>query len=222
MERNKLLLAGFILVAFGIFLYFVNASVEKTQTKSVATNEVTPTLPISPTEEMKLKAPKLTIDSSKTYTAEIITELGTMTVELNATSTPVTVNNFVYLAKKKFYNKTVFHRVIEGFMIQGGDPKGDGTGGPGYKFNDEPITENYTRGTLAMANSGPNTNGSQFFIMHKDYPLPKNYVIFGKVTKGLEVLDAIASAEVAANPYSGEVSVPVSPVKIVKINILEN
>ena len=156
----------------------------------------------------------------KILTAVLHTEKGDITVTLNSNQTPKTVNNFVTLAKKGFYNGTIFHRIIKGFMIQGGDPKGDGTGGPGYKFDDEPFTGEYTRGTIAMANAGPDTNGSQFFIMHADNPLPKNYVIFGKVTKGIEVVDAIAESEVRAS-FSGENSTPVSPTKILSVVIQE-
>jgi cyclophilin family peptidyl-prolyl cis-trans isomerase len=136
--------------------------------------------------------------------AVISTELGDIEADLFAEGVPNTVANFVKLAKQGFYDDVIFHRVIPGFMIQGGDgqfgkkaslDKGRvGTGGPGYKFADEKVTADYTRGTLAMANAGPNTNGSQFFIMHKDYGLPKNYTIFGLVTRGLDVVDAIAAA----------------------------
>jgi peptidylprolyl isomerase len=156
----------------------------------------------------------------KKYVAVFQTEKGNITVSLNTDQTPLTVNNFVTLAKKGFYNNTIFHRVIKGFMIQGGDPKGDGTGGPGYKFDDEPFTGEYTRGTIAMANAGPNTNGSQFFIMQADNPLPKNYVIFGKVTKGMDVVDKIAESPVGLSS-SGEMSVPVTPIKILSIDIKE-
>ncbi len=159
-------------------------------------------------------------NKTKKYTAILHTEKGDITVSLNADQTPMTVNNFVTLAKKGFYNKTIFHRVIKGFMIQGGDPKGDGTDGPGYKFNDEPFTGEYTRGTIAMANSGPNTNGSQFFIMHADNPLPKNYVIFGKVISGMETVDAIAKSPVQPSS-SGESSSPVTPVKILSVDVKE-
>ena len=99
-------------------------------------------------------------------------------------------------------------------------PRNTGSGGPGYKFNDEPFTGEYTRGTIAMANAGPNTNGSQFFIMHADNPLPKNYVIFGQVTKGIEVVDKIATAEVKQS-LSGELSTPINPIKITSIDIKE-
>lgn len=167
-----------------------------------------------------VSTPSIVIDQEKSYSAVLKTSLGEMKIELNAKSTPLTVNNFVFLAGKKFYDGTIFHRIIKGFMIQGGDPAGNGTGGPGYKFNDEPIEGEYTRGTVAMANSGPNTNGSQFFIMHQDYPLPKNYVIFGKVVEGLDVLDKIAESPVEANSM-GENSKPVSPVKIDSVEIIE-
>ncbi|TSC84262.1 MAG: peptidylprolyl isomerase [Parcubacteria group bacterium Gr01-1014_13] len=166
------------------------------------------------------KIPIMIIDQKKTYTAKMKTTAGEMEIALNASMTPETVNNFVFLSKKNFYDNTIFHRVIKGFMIQGGDPEGTGKGGPGYKFNDEPFTGEYLRGTLAMANSGPNTNGSQFFIMHDDYPLPPNYVIFGKVTKGLDVVDKIAMAQVTMSS-SGENSKPVNPVKILSIEIVE-
>ena len=142
--------------------------------------------------------PAQTVDASKTYTATIVTTAGTMTAQLFPAEAPRTVNNFVFLAGEGFYDGVIFHRVIPGFMIQGGDPTGTGRGGPGYKFNDEPVTRRYQRGTLAMANAGPNTNGSQFFVMHADYPLPPNYTIFGKLTAGEEVVDAIAGAPTGA------------------------
>jgi len=148
------------------------------------------------------------------------TTMGDIEIALNDTETPNTVNNFIILAKKNFYNSTFFHRVVKDFMIQGGDPTGTGMGDPGYKFDDEPFTGEYVRGTVAMANSGPNTNGSQFFIMHKDVPIQKNYVIFGKVIKGIEVVDKIALAPVSYNS-SGELSKPVKPVVINSVEIIE-
>lgn len=163
--------------------------------------------------------PEMTIDQTKSYTAILHTDKGDVEVALNAKATPITVNNFVSLARRSFYDGTIFHRVIKGFMIQGGDPQGTGAGGPGYQFADEPFTGEYTRGTIAMANAGPNTNGSQFFIMHQDYPLPKNYVIFGRVTKGIEVVDAIATAPVTAS--GGEASKPITPVKVTSVEIIE-
>lgn len=172
------------------------------------------------TESKSLPKPELTIEKGKTYSVTIKTSEGDITLELDTETTPITTNNFLYLAKNNFYNNTIFHRVLEGFMIQGGDPTGTGSGSPGYRFDDELINGGYTRGTIAMANSGPNTNGSQFFIMHQDYDLPPNYVIFGRVTKGLEVVDAIATAQVATSP-SGEPSSPINPVTIEEIIINE-
>jgi len=146
----------------------------------------------------KYKAPPpMTIDKAKKYTATIATNKGTMKAELYADTAPVTVNNFVFLANDHFFDGVVFHRIVAGFVLQGGDPTGTGTGGPGYKFPDEPIpaSRNYEKGTLAMANSGPNTNGSQFFICVDNLTakgaLPKQYTIFGKVTDGLDTIDKI-------------------------------
>jgi cyclophilin family peptidyl-prolyl cis-trans isomerase len=153
------------------------------------------------------------------YTVTLKTTEGDITIQLNHGQTPNTVANFVKLSEEGFYDDTVFHRVIEGFMIQGGDPEGTGTGGPGYKFDDEIFEGEYTRGTVAMANSGPNTNGSQFFIMHQAYSLPKNYVIFGRVISGMDTVDKIATAEVKFSKL-GEKSTPISPVKIVSIEVL--
>ena len=166
----------------------------------------------------KKTPPPMTIDSKKVYKGQITTNKGLFTIELFAKETPVTVNNFVALAKDGFYNNTVFHRIIKDFMIQGGDPKGDGTGGPGYTFADEKITRDYKRGIVAMANSGPNTNGSQFFIVHKDTDVPKNYVIFGQVLTGMEMIDKIAGVKVEDNGR-GEQSKPTETVKIEKIEI---
>ncbi len=191
--------------------------------KSQSAPQASPTQPITPpvnNKKMYPYPPVMSIDSTKSYTATLTTSAGVMTVELNAKATPVTANNFVFLAKEKFYDGTIFHRVMKGFMIQGGDQTGTGMGDAGYKFNDEPVTAKYERGTIAMANSGPNTNGSQFFIMHEDYPLPPNYVIFGKVTEGLETLDAIANAPVESDGR-GELSKPVTPVTITSVTISE-
>ena len=139
--------------------------------------------------------PSLTIDPSTSYAATIRTNKGDIAVELFADESPQTVNNFVFLAREGFYDGVIFHRVISGFMIQGGDPTGTGTGGPGYRFRDEleaATKHGYDRGTLAMANAGPNTNGSQFFITHVDAPLPPAYAVFGRTTAGHDVIDAIA------------------------------
>ncbi len=136
------------------------------------------------------------------HTISIETNKGTIVFETYDVDSPKTVENFITLAQKNFYSDVIFHRVIKGFMIQGGDPTGTGRSGPGYSFADEldPQTPSfqtgYVRGTVAMANSGPNTNGSQFFIMHKDTPLPHNYTIFGKVVSGMDVVDEIANTKV--------------------------
>ena len=163
-------------------------------------------------------APDITIDLDKAYSAVIHTTAGDIAVEFYASDAPQTVNNFVFLANDGFYDDVIFHRVISGFMIQGGDPTGTGRGGPGYRFRDElgHSKSAYNRGTLAMANAGPNTNGSQFFIMHADYPLPNQYSIFGQVTDGMEVVDAIAAAATGAQDR------PVAPITITGVDITES
>jgi cyclophilin family peptidyl-prolyl cis-trans isomerase len=159
--------------------------------------------------------------------AVIATEAGDIDVDLFTDGAPKATQNFIDLASKGFYDDVIFHRVIPGFVIQAGDgehgkkaslnPSRVGTGGPGYTFADEPITGDYYRGTLAMANAGPNTNGSQFFICHQDLvgKLPKNYTIFGQVTKGMEVVDQIANA-----PRNSR-DLPDSPVAITSVTISE-
>ena len=159
--------------------------------------------------------PAMAIDPKKRYTATIRTSAGVMVAQLFPGDAPKTVNNFVFLAREGFYDGVIFHRVIKGFMIQGGDPTGTGRGGPGYRFDDEPVMRPYSRGTLAMANAGPDTNGSQFFVMHADYGLPPNYTIFGKLTAGEEVVDTIASAPRGAQDR------PHDPVTISGITIEE-
>lgn len=202
----------FIILVGIVVVFFLLQQPEKKNEEQI-TPRAEKTESTKPTQKME-------IDKNKTYFARLITTVGDIKIKLNAGQTPITVNNFVTLAKKGFYNNTIFHRVIKDFMIQGGDPNGDGTGGPGYQFNDEKFEGEYTRGTVAMANSGPNTNGSQFFIMHADKPLPKSYVIFGSVVEGMETVDTIATAEVKQSP-SGEMSTSVNPVKIDKIIIEE-
>ncbi len=140
-------------------------------------------------------APDLIIDLDKTYSATLDTSHGPIEIDLDAARSPLAVNNFVFLAKDGYYDGVIFHRVIENFMIQGGDPTGTGRGGPGYRFRDELDGEgSYTRGTVAMANAGPNTNGSQFFICHTKVGLPHSYTIFGQVTSGHDTVDSIATA----------------------------
>jgi cyclophilin family peptidyl-prolyl cis-trans isomerase len=155
-------------------------------------------------------------------TAAIQTNLGTIKVELLESDAPKTTENFITLAQGGYYDGVIFHRVIKGFMIQGGDPTGTGRGGEsawGGRFNDEIESSSalyqrgYKKGTVAMANAGPNTNGSQFFIMHADYPLPPSYTIFGRVTDGLDVVDVIATTQTDRSDK------PVSEVKMEVVTI---
>src|SRR5215510_6001821 len=155
-------------------------------------------------------------------TAVIETNRGTIRVELLESDAPKTTENFITLAERGYYNGIIFHRVIKNFMIQGGDPTGTGRGGEsawGGRFADEinPGSDVYKRGykegTMAMANAGPNTNGSQFFIMHIDYPLPPNYTIFGKVTQGQEIVNAIATSKTDSNDR------PLEEVRMEKVTI---
>lgn len=220
MSKEIAYLTIVILFLFGgVFIFSQLPKKDALKTVPTPTQE----LKIEPTQEMakqKNELPTNVIKVGKLYTVVFHTTEGDIEIKVNANMTPVAANNFVYLTNKKFYNNTIFHRVINSFMIQGGDPTGTGSGGPGYKFNDEKFEGEYTRGTVAMANSGPNTNGSQFFIMHKDNKLPKNYVIFGMVSKGIETVDKIAEAPVKQSP-NGENSTPLNPVKILSAEVLE-
>jgi len=140
------------------------------------------------------KPPELTIDLKKSYSAILHTDKGDITVQLFEKQTPRTVNNFVFLAREGFYDGTIFHRVINDFMVQGGDPTGSGRGGPGYRFNDEfsPELRHDKPGVLSMANAGPNTNGSQFFLTHVPTPhLDGKHSVFGRITAGMDVLLSI-------------------------------
>lgn len=217
-------LGGFLLIGIiGLaFLLSNNQNSKVAQnTQSLQQVQSRSTAQPSPTatpEIMQLEKPELTIDTTKAYTATLSTSEGDIVIALDTTNTPITANNFIYLAQNNYYDNTIFHRVIEDFMIQGGDPTGTGTGSPGYRFEDEYLEGEYKRGTVAMANSGPDTNGSQFFIMHADYPLPNAYVIFGQVTDGIEVVDKIATAETQPG---GEGSKPVNPVTINSVTIAE-
>src|SRR3989338_2785769 len=217
MQKESTVIIGVIIIIFIVGYLFLSKAGTSTKqsgiTSPTSTREVTNPLESQPT-------PIMTIDKTKTYQAILKTSAGTITIDLFTDKTPITVNNFVTLANKKFYNKTIFHRVIKGFMIQGGDPKGDGTGGPGYKFDDEKFDGEYDRGTVAMANAGPNTNGSQFFIMHQKNQIQKNYVIFGKVSAGLAVVDKIANSKVEAGP-NGEGSTQTTPTVVTTVEIVE-
>ncbi len=152
--------------------------------------------------------PPMIIDPAKRYTAVMVTSKGTLTIALDPIGAPGTVNNFVFLARWHYYDGIVFHRIIPGFMLQGGDPEGSGRGGPGYRFPDElPAPGRYEIGSLAMANAGPDTNGSQFFIVSgpSGVSLPPSYSLFGKVVGGLDVVTAIESVGSASGAPSEDV-----------------
>jgi len=162
------------------------------------------------------------IKNNMNHIITIKTNMGEIRFMTYDTDAPRAVNNFIILAQKGFYDGVIFHRVIDGFMIQGGDPTGTGRGGPGYTFEDElnpeaeSYKEGYKKGVVAMANAGPDTNGSQFFIMVADYPLPHNYTIFGKVISGQDVADAIAKVKKDSNDK------PVSPITMEKVTVEES
>lgn len=170
---------------------------------------------MSPAKQWSEK-PKMAIDPKKTYTATLHTDKGDIQLALFADKVPNTVNNFVFLARQGFYDGTIFHRVIADFMVQGGDPTGTGTGGPGYKFNDEfnPKLKHDKPGVLSMANAGANTNGSQFFITHVPTPwLDNRHSVFGQVIGGLDVVFAIPPRNPQRPEYPG--------VKIQSVTITE-
>ena len=165
--------------------------------------------------------PEQVLEQGVNYGAVIKTSAGDIEIDLFQDETPLTVNSFLFLSKERFFDNLIFHRVIQDFVIQGGDPRGDGTGGPGYQIPDEITSRKYAAYTLGMANSGPNTNGSQFFITTGNIQeqslqaLDGNYTIFGKVTKGFAVVDSIERVQTDANDK------PVNPVVIESIQIIE-
>jgi cyclophilin family peptidyl-prolyl cis-trans isomerase len=161
----------------------------------------------------------MTIDPSKRYTAEMKTSMGDLTIALDPSAAPKTVNSFVFLAREGFYDGVIFHRIIKGFVLQGGDPTGTGRGGPGYKYEDElPSAGRYEVGSLAMANAGPNTNGSQFFVISgpSGVALPPSYSLFGKVVRGLDVVDQIEKVK------TGPGDRPLEDVTITSVTITES
>lgn len=198
--ENKTIVS-LILTVLIIILIIIGWNVNRSKFSS----DEPPTATATSTDSSASTSPsQVTNNQNKKMTNNIVTletSLGQIKIETYNQDAPNTVANFVKLAQKGYYDGLIFHRVISGFMIQGGDPTGTGTGGPGYQFADElnPATasykEGYKRGIVAMANAGPNTNGSQFFIMHQDYGLPNNYTIFGHVIEGLDVVDRIASVK---------------------------
>ena len=173
----------------------------------------------SPKQQRFESAPPMCIDPDKRYTAEMVTSHGTLRIALDPIMAPKTVNNFVFLARYHYFDGIVFHRIIPGFVLQGGDPEGSGRGGPGYKFEDElPPPGRYELGSLAMANAGPNTNGSQFFVISgpDGVRLPPQYSLFGKVVKGLDVVSAI---DAVGSPGAGT---PKEKVVIESVTVAES
>ena len=163
--------------------------------------------------------PEMEIDPAKRYTAVMDTSMGELTIALDPAAAPKTVNNFVFLARNRYYDGVIFHRIIPGFVCQGGDPEGTGRGGPGYRFEDElPKPGRYEVGSLAMANAGPNTNGSQFFIISgpSGASLPPSYSLFGKVVKGLDVVDQMEKVKTGAGDR------PVDDVVINSVRVTEH
>ena len=152
--------------------------------------------------------PAMIVDPSKLYSATLHTSKGDITFDLLMSDAPKTVNNFVFLAREGFYDGAPFHRVIKGFMIQGGDPTGTGRGGPGYRFADERVSRRYERGIVAMANAGPNTNGSQFFLCTAPTPhLDGKHVVFGQVIKGYDVVKKIEAVGSQSGRTSAKVTI---------------
>jgi cyclophilin family peptidyl-prolyl cis-trans isomerase len=181
------------IIAFSLMLIGVGCAGAPSQAPTT-TAAVPPTQPsVSPPRSSVTPPPGVLSDEERTgKRIRIATEKGDIVFELFGAEAPIAVTNFLWLTTQGFYDGLTFHRVEPGFVIQGGDPNGNGTGGPGYRFADEPVTRDYDAGIVAMANAGPNTNGSQFFIMLEDNPsLPKNYTIFGKVISGMEVVRQI-------------------------------
>ena len=233
-KSNSIITATVILVTvfFIGLIYFANkkepaAQIQKEDTEMAVVQKKEETnldkvdlTDLSTGAAKKRVKPEMTIDQNKTYLATVDTSEGTFVLKLDAENKPVTVNNFVALANDGFYNGTIFHRVIDGFMIQGGDPLGNGTGGPGYQFEDEVSAPNVNaKGTIAMANAGAGTNGSQFFVNLADNNfLDTKHTVFGEVTKGMDVVEKIGKTQVTMST-SGENSRPVKDVVVNKIEV---
>jgi cyclophilin family peptidyl-prolyl cis-trans isomerase len=222
-RRNTMIVL--LVIGAGITAYLIQFSgKEEPATKAAA---CTNTKPAGGNTDTPDAPPPMTIDPAKTYTAVVGTSCGSVEIELAAQTSPNTVNSFVFLAKRGFYNGLPIHRVVQDFAIQGGDPKGDGTGGPNYKTVDPPPADfKYVEGTVAMAKSGPEpagTAGSQFFIVPgpKAEVLPPNFAVLGKVVGGQRAVDALNVIETVLTAQS-EKSMPVEPVYITKISIKES
>ncbi len=210
---KKLFLIVPLIVLVIVFGYYMSTSVDDSdsssskktseeQTQETETQGDEQTTESSDAKVGEGSAPKMEIDKNKTYTATMKTSLGDIELKLFAKDAPKTVNNFVYLAEKGFYDKTIFHRIIKDFMIQGGDPEGTGMGGPGYQFEDEINEHKLVKGVLAMANAGPDTNGSQFFIVTKESTpeLDGIHTAFGEVTGGMDIALKIEGVETTGPP----------------------
>lgn len=217
--KNIILSVIVIAVVAGAGYYLFKPSSKSAEIVLNQNSVATTTIDVATPDPTNTGTSTVISTNKKTNMITIETNHGRIVIETYNTDAPNTVANFVTLANKGFYNGLTFHRVIKGFMIQGGDPMGNGTGGPGYQLADElnPSTPSYKagykKGVVAMANAGPNTNGSQFFIMHADYPLPNNYTIFGKVTSGQDVVDKIANVQTGANDK------PTTPVTMTKVSV---
>ena len=239
-KQRSGLIRGFLVViaiiaVFGLILFLGRKDSKKADststTKAASSTTTTVALPASCTGAKPpaakpgtyTKAPPMTIDTSKTYTATMTTTCGTIVMTLDAKAAPKTVNSFVFLAKNHFYDGLLFHRVAKDFVVQGGDPKGDGTGGPGYNLATEPPKDGYKGGDVAMANAGAGTTGSQFFLTWTDAGAknlggpPYLYSILGHITKGLDVVKTMGSLA----PATGD-GVPGHPLYILKVSISES
>lgn len=208
-------------VGLGFYLYQKTKISESEVSVAVDSTGGTLTVTEMPIVKEEVKPSVVETKEKNMNKITIETNLGKIVLELYPKDAPKAVENFTMLAQKGFYSNLIFHRVIPGFMIQGGDPLGTGSGGPGYQFADEldPNTPSakagYKKGVLAMANAGPNTNGSQFFIMLEDYPLPHNYTIFGRVVSGQDVVDAIGKTKTGPNDR------PITPVTMKLVTVGE-
>jgi len=195
MKKISIFIILIVLIVVGVYVFWGNKTAEQIQLNNQVNNQNMKNLII------------------------IKTNFGEIQIETYNADAPKTVANFIALANKGFYDNLIFHRVIKGFMIQGGDPSGNGTGGPGYQFEDELNSQTesykagYVKGAVAMANAGPNTNGSQFFIMLENYALPNNYTIFGKVVKGQGIVDKMGDVKTGPNDK------PLSPVIMEKVTV---
>lgn len=214
-------IGGIVVLIIGGW-YYISYREHSPKSSNTTTTPASANAPVTPQANSQTNTPTSnTTVKNMSHIITLTTNKGTISFETYDADAPNTVNNFITLANKGFYNGVIFHRVIPGFMIQGGDPTGTGRGGPGYSFADElnPATDSYKagykKGVVAMANAGPDTNGSQFFIMVADTPLPHNYTIFGKVVSGQDVADAISKVTTSAGDR------PVSPITIEKVTVVE-